>query len=80
MKFIEVNDNKSKREFIEFPVRLYKNVENWIRPIDNDVEDVFDKKKNKFFRHGECIRWIVADDSGNTIGRVAAFIDRKNEK
>lgn len=80
MKFIEVTDIKLKKEFIQFPVRLYKNVENWIRPIDNDIEDVFDKKKNKFFRHGECIRWIVADDSGNTIGRVAAFIDRKNEK
>jgi len=80
MKFIEVTDDKTKKEFLEFPVRLYKNVENWIRPIDNDVEEAFDKKKNKFFRHGECIRWIATDDSGKTIGRVAAFIDRKNEK
>lgn len=80
MKFIEVIDDKSKKEFLQFPVRLYKNVENWIRPIDNDVEEVFDKKKNKFFRHGECIRWIVADEKGETIGRVAAFIDRKNIK
>ena len=80
MKFVEVIDNKSKKEFLEFPIRLYKGVENWIRPIDNDVEEVFEKKKNKFFRHGECTRWILVDDTGKTIGRVAAFIDRKNEK
>lgn len=80
MRFVEVTDAKSKKEFLEFPVRLYKNSPNWIRPIDTDVEEVFDQKKNKFFRHGECTRWIAVNDAGETIGRVAAFIDRKNEK
>ena len=42
-----------------------------------DIENVFDKKVNKFFRHGECIRWILQDGQGKTIGRVAAFIDKK---
>ncbi|MBC8111253.1 MAG: hypothetical protein H7Y04_09365, partial [Verrucomicrobia bacterium] len=31
----------------------------------------------KFFRHGECVRWILTDDTEKTIGRVAAFINRK---
>ena len=28
------------------------------------------------FRHGEAIRWILKDDNGITIGRIAAFIDK----
>lgn len=80
MKFIEVNSEKSKKEFLEFPVRLYKDVQNWIRPLDGDVEEVFDQKKNKFFRHGECTRWIIVNDKEQTVGRVAAFVDRKNKK
>lgn len=80
MKLIEVKDKKEVREFLELPVRLYKNEKNWIRPLDKDVEAVFDPKKNKYFRHGECTRWILLNTSGETIGRVAAFINRKTLK
>jgi hypothetical protein len=59
------------------PVRLYKNEPRWIRPLDKDVENVFIPEKNKAFRHGECIRWILQNDKGQTIGRVAAFVNNK---
>jgi GNAT superfamily N-acetyltransferase len=73
----EVNDRKSRKEFLILPVYLYRNEKNWIRPLDKDVEDVFDPETNKAFRSGECIRWILLDEKGKTIGRVAAFYDRK---
>jgi GNAT superfamily N-acetyltransferase len=77
MQIHEVNTAFEAREFLLLPVSLYKNEPAWIRPLDKDVEAVFDKNKNKTFRHGECIRWILKDDKGTTIGRVAAFIDQK---
>src|SRR5688572_727015 len=77
MKAIEVKTPQHIREFIEFPIRLYKQEPNWIRPLEADIESVFDPKKNKFFSHGECIRWILQDDAGKTIGTVAAFVDQK---
>ena len=58
MKIKEVNDKKTQKAFLELPLSLYKKDPNFIRPLDNDVEFVFDAKKNKYFRHGECIRWI----------------------
>ena len=77
MKLIEVNDKTTVRAFLRFPVRLYKGEKTWIRPLDSDIEQVFDPGKNKFFRHGECIRWILQNDQQETIGRVAAFINKK---
>jgi GNAT superfamily N-acetyltransferase len=77
MKLIEVKDKSAVKEFLHLPVRLYKDEKNWIRPLDKDIEAVFDPKKNKYFRHGECIRWILQNGQGETIGRVAAFINRK---
>lgn len=74
---VEVKDKKAIREFLNLPVRLYKNEENWIRPLDEDVEKIFDPKVNKSFRSGECIRWILTNGKGETAGRVAAFYDRK---
>ncbi|MBP6976911.1 MAG: hypothetical protein PHD61_07400 [Bacteroidales bacterium] len=75
---IEVGDRKTRREFLLLPVRIYKTDPCYIRPLDRDIERVFDPVKNKLFRKGECTRWILADEKGTTVGRVAAFIDHRN--
>src|SRR5690554_5192440 len=80
MKVVEIADSSQEREFLEFPARLYKNEKSWIRPLDKDINAVFDPKVNKFFRHGEATRWLLVDDLGNTIGQVAAFINNKTAK
>lgn len=77
MKIIEVTTPQHAREFLLLPVKLYKNEPAWIRPLDKDVESVFDSEKNKTFRHGTCIRWILQNKEGETIGRVAAFVNEK---
>ena len=77
MQIQEVTSEKQIREFLSLPVQLYQDTPQWIRPLDADIESVFDRDKNKSFRHGQCIRWILLDDMGRTIGRVAAFILEK---
>lgn len=78
MTILEVADNKKlQQEFLLLPVRLYANDSNWIRPLDQDIENTFNPAKNKYFNHGECIRWILQDEQGQTIGRVAAFINHE---
>jgi hypothetical protein len=77
MRLTEVTTRQHIKEFLLLPVKLYKNDTKWIRPLDKDIENVFDREKNKTFRHGECIRWILSDDKGETIGRVAAFVNEK---
>lgn len=72
-----VTDNPSKKKFLDVARYLYKDDNNWICPLDNDVEDIFNPAKNTFFQHGKCIRWILEDDNGQVIGRIAAFINDK---
>lgn len=75
---VEVTDKKTEKAFIELPVRLYKNNPYWIRPLDNDIRNVFNEEKNPCFKEGgECVRWLLADEKGEYVGRVAAFINRK---
>jgi GNAT superfamily N-acetyltransferase len=77
MQITEVKDSKTAQQFINVPVQLFKNNPVWIRPLDKDIHEVFDKQKNKAFRFGEAIRWIMTDDAGNLTGRIAAFVNSK---
>ena len=78
MKLIEVTTPAHQKEFIEMAVRLYKNEKNWIRPLDPDIEGLFHPETNKLYRNGaKAKRWLLQDDKGQTIGRIAACINPK---
>ncbi len=74
----EVNNASLDREFLLFPISLYRNEPKWIRPLDKDINEIFDKNKNKLFKQGgDCIRWLLRSTEGQIIGRVAAFVNPK---
>ena len=79
MNIIEVNSKKDKKDFIKIACSIYKNEKNWIRPLDKDINSVFDPKTNKAFRKGDVKRWILKNNN-ETIGRIAAFYSSKNDK
>lgn len=76
----KVETKAEKSEFIRFPKRLYKDDPNWVCPLDNEIDGIFNPAVNRTFRHGVAERWLLYDDSGTTIGRVAAFIDWQRSK
>lgn len=75
MRLVEVANKKSKKEFHKIPHLIYKNDKNWAAPLEGMVEDIFDPEKNKTFRNGKAIRWVLLDDSDKVIGRIAAFVN-----
>jgi len=77
MQLTEVSDKRTAKEFLDVNVLVNKNDPNYIRPLDKDIDEVFDPEKNKAFRHGEAIRWILKDEDGKLIGRIAAFTNKK---
>lgn len=77
MQLIEVTTPALARTFITVNVIINKGNTNYIRPLDKDVQEVFDPKKNKAFRHGQCRRWVLKNDRGEWIGRIAAFVNKK---
>ena len=56
MQIILVTDKTNAEQFLQVAVQLHKNEPNWIRPLDKDINEVFDKDKNKAFRFGEVVR------------------------
>ncbi len=77
MQVTEVKDAKGAKDFIGVNVALNKGNPDYIRPLDKDINDVFDEKKNKTFRSGTVKRWLLQDGSGKYIGRIAAFTNKR---
>ena len=76
MQLIEVTSRDLAQDFVNVNALLNKGNPNYIRPLDKDIQEVFDPKKNKTFRHGEVNRWLLK--SGDRyIGRIAAFTNKK---
>ncbi len=73
---LPVNDAQTEKAFVELTKRLYKDVKNYVQPLDKDIANVFNPENNAFFKHGECQRWVLKDATGIVVGRVAAFVDR----
>lgn len=80
-RLIEVTNKKLVKDFLNMPVGLYAKDKNWIRPLDDDIEKIFDPNRNKYFKRGDAIRWVLYDSENKMAGRIAAFYlnDEKNE-
>lgn len=77
MNALKIVSEENKKEFLDFPAKLLGEDKNYIRPLNKDIEAVFDSKKNKFFRFGECERFLFTNEKNETVGKIAVFINKK---
>lgn len=77
MEVIEVREKITCKEFLDVARIVYKNDPVWVCPLDESINAIFDPAQNTYYKHGEAIRWILKDNAGILIGRIAAFIDFK---
>ena len=76
MQVLEVRSKEDARQFLDVPKKIYRNDPFWVCPLDNEIASIFDPSDNILFKNGEAARWILIDERGTLIGRVAAFINR----
>ena len=77
MQIVEVTGKNDAVEFLLVNVQVNKDNPAYIRPLDKDINDVFDVKKNKTFRFGSVKRWLLKSAEGKSVGRIAAFTNKR---
>lgn len=79
MEIREVKTKKDQREFVNFPLRLYKNNEYFVPPLYMDEMALF-KKDTVYNEQAESVFYIAVKD-GITVGRIQGILQRvSNEK
>lgn len=77
MELSQVKNAEEEKAFLLINTIVNKQNPNYIQPLDQEVKDVFDPQKNKYFRDGDACRWILKNEQGRCIGRIAAFVYKK---
>lgn len=77
MELFEVQTKKDQDAFHQVPRLVYQDDPNWIPHLKQDIEKVFDPKRNKLFKEGAAARFVLKDNQGRYIGRIAAFVNAK---
>jgi GNAT superfamily N-acetyltransferase len=76
MQLKEVKNKADWKAFHQVSHYIFARDPHWIAPLESDVEKVFDPNFNKAFDGGgEAKQWVLYNEQGKGIGRIAAFID-----
>ncbi|OGS21481.1 MAG: hypothetical protein A2252_07125 [Elusimicrobia bacterium RIFOXYA2_FULL_39_19] len=76
MSIKTVETKKDLMEFIKFPWKIYKEDKNWVPQLISDMQALLDPDKNPFWKHATGKYFLALNDKGETVGRIAAIIDR----
>jgi len=81
INILTVNTKKLKKEFVNFPWKIYKKKDypNWVPPLKISVYETLDTIKNPFYKNAE-IELFLAKVEGEIVGRIAAIENRAHNQ
>ncbi len=74
IEIVVADDRKRLRQFVGFPYRLYADHPYWVPPLRSEEEEMLGAR-HPFFRHASR-ELLLAVRAGETVGRIAAIVDR----
>ena len=76
---LKAGDKKTLGHFLGVVDTIYAGSPYYVRPLDFDVSDRLDHKKNPFFEHADGTAWVAYKD-GRPAGRITAQVDQEHLK
>jgi 8-amino-7-oxononanoate synthase len=67
-----VRTRRERLEFVRIVWELYKDVPNWVPPIEMDRMRLIDTEKNPFYKHAK-LQLFIAERDGRPVGRIGAI-------
>lgn len=77
MRAVPVTDKVTNKAFNKVASLIYANDPNYIPHIRQDIDKIFDPKKNKLLKDGAARQWVFYNDADQLVGRIAAFVNPK---
>jgi hypothetical protein len=72
---IDLNDKRQVKDFLDLPFRIYKDIPQWVPPLEMDDRIRLDPKRYPFYQHSQAGFFLVYDGS-RAVGRLAVLDNR----
>jgi hypothetical protein len=72
---LRLDDRRAVRAFLDLPFRIYADIPQWVPPLRPGERARF-SPDYAFYRHSEAAFFLVSDDGGRAIGRIAVLEHR----
>ena len=71
---VEIKTRKQQKQFVDFPLKLYKNCKYFAPPIYGDEMAVF-KKNYMYYDQSEAVYYLAYVD-GKVVGRISGILQK----
>jgi hypothetical protein len=73
---VDTRDHSQVRQFLDLPFRLYRDIPQWVPPLEMDSRRWLDRRRNPFFEHSDAA-FYLALEGARVIGRIAVLDNRR---
>ncbi len=74
MKFVKLKQRNNKKQFLQFPLKLYKNNPYFVPPLYGDEKQIF-SKDYMYYDQAEAVYFNAYRD-GKMIGRISGILQK----
>lgn len=75
INIVEVKTAKQKKQFVDFPTKLYNGNDYYVHPLRGDELALFDPKKNVSYDECEIVFYLAYKD-GEVVGRICGVVQK----
>ena len=72
---VDLSDKKMVKEFLDLPFAIYRDIPQWVPPLQMDERIRLDPKRNPFYKHSQAA-FFLAHESDRPVGRLAVLDNR----
>lgn len=73
---VDLANQKQVQSFVSLPFRIYKDIPQWVPPLEGDVRHILNPKRHPFYRHSQAA-FFLAERNGRIVGRLGVFENRR---
>ena len=73
---VDCSDRRQVNQFLGLPFRLYKNVKQWVPPLEIEARQMLNCERHPFYRYGEAA-FFLALEGNQTVGRLAILDNQR---
>ncbi len=73
---VDPRDRSRVQQFLELPFKIYREIPQWVPPLEIDARRMLDPRRHPFYRHSEAAFFLAVDGDSRLIGRLAVLHNR----